>query len=413
VQSEPNNTTDEFSPVLRRYLREQAAIECAGFDADLASAYLEQALTALACRQFEDHLTACPPCRQHLWQLAQLAQQAVLVMEPERVPIAPPLPVPGRLERWREQARQWFRGLREGIEGVEGVRRPAFGLVAPAGLAALAILVGAGIVWQFRPVGEVTDQASSNQVEIRDSALTRPETLQNGSASLAQAPEDGQLAAVTGSVATRGSQAGPAAALKTAGTPGASGASRPGSQPAGESAPRGEAEEAIALQLPIRPRIAAVDQLGIPRPTLQLDQAEQFGQSGLMTVTNIQGGKAAAASRERNPFNSPGPFAGYGGVISNSFAGSVRSRSRDNGGSESIPVASVKMFRDKTFVFNGRFWVDQLSRELMTSRGTIDLVYGDEKFQQLVSEYPPLAGYFELRPVIVVWNGKIYRVNAR
>jgi hypothetical protein len=42
VPSEANNTTDEFSPVLRRHLREQVSLECAGFDADLASAYLEQ-----------------------------------------------------------------------------------------------------------------------------------------------------------------------------------------------------------------------------------------------------------------------------------------------------------------------------------------------------------------------------------
>lgn len=424
MQSESNNTTDEFSPVLRRHLREQVAVECPGFDADLAAAYLEQALVSFVCRQFEEHLAGCPPCRGHLLQLARLASPAevpaasISPVLPARIPEADGV-MPAATGYWW-QSGQWLADL------TAFWRRPVFG---PALALTTAAAVVAAVLWQW-PGARPANPTSSG--EMIAGMAGKPEPREVGLYSGGPASQDASQDLDSPQTSARSANP-----QETGATPGGTPVSpRSESQRAARSAPRrtpgSEADPAARqlasgsapapvgepatpiLQLPIQPRIAATDLLG------QLESAgpgfsalgRQSGDSGLMTVTNMQGKTSSAPARDRNPFNSAGPFSGYGGVISNSFALPATGRSRSGGG-ETIPVASVKILRGKTFVFNGRYWVDQLSRELMTSRGTVELVFGDEKYQQVVSENPGLAAYFELRPVIVVWNGRIYRVTAR
>ena len=397
-------------------------VECPGFDADLAAAYLEQALVSFECRQFEEHLAACQPCRGHLRQLSRLADLAdtpAPVYPEHPVEVVPEVEV----SRWWSPG-QWVAAL------TELWRRPAFG---PAfGLAAVA-LVAAVVLWQWPgtrpaepaaseagemlarlPVGAVEESSEPAGRQDQDLSQISGQTPAGNRETQGSAPAQSPL--VTPDSARGASQrAARSTTRRGAGAATDLAARQMADGVAPSSSPSSSLDQAAAVrQLPIRPRIAATDLAG------QFDQevpgfpvpGRQSGDSGLMTVTNMQGKTSSAPARDRNPFNSAGPFSGYGGVISNSFATPPAGRSR-SAGEETIPVASVKILRGKTFVFNGRYWVDQLSRELMTSRGTVDLVFGDEKYQQVVSENPGLAPYFELRPVIVVWNGRIYRVTVR
>ncbi|HWQ33348.1 MAG TPA: carboxypeptidase regulatory-like domain-containing protein [Blastocatellia bacterium] len=79
---ERNNTINEFSDdfeaALRRHLRRASAAsdDCAGFDPELANAYVENALGATARARFDEHLAACGVCRRHVVELFRLMPQA-------------------------------------------------------------------------------------------------------------------------------------------------------------------------------------------------------------------------------------------------------------------------------------------------------------------------------------------------
>jgi putative zinc finger protein len=96
----------EFETMLRRHLRSGAApvAACAGFDLDVASAYLEGALGGPHLASYESHLAGCAICRRHLIELARLAQAAPSF---EAQPAAEPVRIPAR-DRLKETLAGWF-----------------------------------------------------------------------------------------------------------------------------------------------------------------------------------------------------------------------------------------------------------------------------------------------------------------
>lgn len=75
--------------------------------------------------------------------------------------------------------------------------------------------------------------------------------------------------------------------------------------------------------------------------------------------------------------------------------------------------AQVRRILDKTFTFNGHSWVDDAYQNLTTVSGTFNLSVGDANYDKLVAEFPVLRDYFSLRPVVLVWRGKVYRVSGQ
>jgi hypothetical protein len=65
-----------FDKLLRAGLRRSAAggVSCAGFDPDLANAYIEHVLMGEARSGYEQHLSYCAPCRSNVAVLARMAQ---------------------------------------------------------------------------------------------------------------------------------------------------------------------------------------------------------------------------------------------------------------------------------------------------------------------------------------------------
>jgi hypothetical protein len=65
--------------LLRSYLKQQKQpeINCEGFDADLASLYLERVLTEKETARYEIHLYECSPCRNSVVALAHFAEQEI------------------------------------------------------------------------------------------------------------------------------------------------------------------------------------------------------------------------------------------------------------------------------------------------------------------------------------------------
>ncbi len=83
-----NDFSDEFEAALRRHLKRVNAVAetCAGFDPELASAYVENALGTAARARFENHLSECAVCRRHVvdrFRLMPPSERPIITAEPE------------------------------------------------------------------------------------------------------------------------------------------------------------------------------------------------------------------------------------------------------------------------------------------------------------------------------------------
>lgn len=372
MPSETNNTTDEFSPVVRRFLREREMVECHGFDIDLATAYLEQSLTARVQLDFEGHLADCPPCRRHLAELVQLAQLAESPVANQ--PLAA-LPATPEVFRAAETDRSWLAALREAFTAP--FRMPAFGVV---GVALLVALVTAGLVWN-RAADPQTPADPASQVASRTDPSGQPPV-------------------------------GPAPNLTTAitsGTPSAPGieASRRRemtSQPAAAAGTRNATPEstlAAATEVD-RPALPTATELDRQVPALRAPESVNQPRSSLQVNVNTGQRNSRSASTFRMP--------DFGEI--NGFTAPRQTRPFANAAESDLePV--VRIIHGKTFKLEGRTWVDQDYHQLMRSNGSVTMVRGDQTFEKLVADTPILADFFSLRNVTVVWNGKVYRVLAQ
>jgi len=376
VPSETNNTTDEFSPVVRRFLREREMVDCHGFDIDLATAYLEQSLTARVQLDFEGHLADCPPCRRHLTELAQLAQLAQLAGSAVANEPLAPLPAAAEIFRAAEPDRSWLAALREAFTAP--FRMPAFGVV---GVALLVALVTAGLVWN-RAADPQTPADPASQLASRTEPSGQVSNLINHTGDTG--PTTSGTPGATASEATRQRertvQPGAATTTRTA-TP--------------------ESTLAAATEVD-RPALPVATELDRQVPTLRAPESVNQPRSSLQLNVNTGQRNSRSASTFRMP-----DFAEVNG-----FAAPRQPRSFANP-AESDLESVVRIIHGKTFKLEGRTWVDQEYHQLMRSNGSVTMVRGDQNYEKLVADTPILADFFSLRNVTVVWNGKVYRVLAQ
>ena len=72
--------------------------------------------------------------------------------------------------------------------------------------------------------------------------------------------------------------------------------------------------------------------------------------------------------------------------------------------------ALTRKIHDKTFRFDRGRWVDQQFKPgLLYIRVRIDR--GSEQYKKILSDIPALQPFFDLGPVIVVWELKVYEVR--
>ena len=102
VNTNSNNLEPEFDALLKAHLKTHVTTtECAGFDFETASAYLERTLQSKASALYEDHLAGCASCRNQVVELSRLMPAETVVA------VAPP-PVRAK---WSE----WFSGWKLGM----------------------------------------------------------------------------------------------------------------------------------------------------------------------------------------------------------------------------------------------------------------------------------------------------------
>ena len=151
VNTNSNNLEPEFDALLKVHINTHNAVtECAGFDFDTASAYLEHTLQSKASALYEDHLAGCASCRNQVVELSRL-----MPAEPVVASAVPPIRA-----KWSE----WFSGWK-------------LGMIAGLGTATAAILLFTMVAIQRQDSPQAVAQtnevaAPSMAVPLADDSFT-------------------------------------------------------------------------------------------------------------------------------------------------------------------------------------------------------------------------------------------------
>lgn len=405
--NESENINDDFSPALRRHLRGRVAVECSGIDADLAAAYLERALTGLACRQFEDHLADCPPCRRGLLELSQLN----LLLGEDTAPAVVSQVPPPQADRGRGMG-DWLRGF--DLAGLLGLRG-GFSLPMVGLASAAVVLIVSGVVWQLRrePATGFSPQIAVNQDSLPGDLSRTPSV-------------ESSVAAVAGGGTTKALES--ASQELPANLPRNLKDTIVGKLPAIQSASQSDAAESVARRaasgLQARsssPDLKGTDQKGpdqklpdlklvvmpnmteIP-PMVAVSRLVPKPEDNPMRILQLPESRSRRLAEDSSQFR-------YGRMVGG-FMPQGRARLSTEL-TDRLNSAQVRRILDKTFTFNGHSWVDDAYQNLTTVSGTVNLSVGDATYDKLVAEFPALRDYFSLRPVVLVWRGKVYRVSGQ
>ena len=76
------------------------------------------------------------------------------------------------------------------------------------------------------------------------------------------------------------------------------------------------------------------------------------------------------------------------------------------------PVRQGRIVAGKTFRQENGVWIDD-DFSSSSSLPVVRLTRDSEAYQQTLKDNPGLKPYFDLKPVLVVWQGKVYRVENK
>jgi len=415
VALEQHNTAFEFETMLRRHLSQGGAMveACAGFDADTASAYLENVLGQIARSRYESHLAGCPSCRRHVIGLSQLLQlpQVSPQAETQTSPSAKP---ESTWAKWKTAAAGWF--------DIPAWNR---GWATAGAGAAVLLAVMATQYWRQAPPAEI---AGANMVS---SASPTGNTVFDSQTQSAASTE--QLIAIGDS--SRQQQT----LMRSIGVPAPEvtpnlGSAAPVSTleiEAGKVMAATAATRPVITTLPVPPNSSGQIVTSFGQNLASSQPAIRFDASPVPPVPEMPapgtGDTVAAAetakiiaplnpspsdnpmtrSRRASPTPTPKTLGGF------SFLPSGKSETERKAELKEIEEGAPKLLtvrvRDKIFSFQGGMWVDHAYKPDMAWRVT-KLMRDSEEYKQALATEPQLKEFFERSAVIVVWKDKIYKV---
>jgi hypothetical protein len=433
VALERNNTTTQFEPgcdpefeqVLRRHLKLGGApvVACAGFDADKASAFLENALSSTAHAKFESHLAGCPVCRRHLIELSHLIG-----------PISTPVPVHVKTDRLAA-LKQWFDFSSWGWKQ------------QTAGLAATALLIGAvsSPLWLTRYASkrmpaDIAVSFPAGQVEALTAPVEYRERVETPAAGTAESPASNADLDLS---RQRSNEAGAAPQEQ------ATGAAKPQipapSVPArveNSSIVQDMARESVfnaanRIELPIisntgysPPPVAsfqprATDILPLPivtpapePPRAEADAAAAPSSPNLLSLKvspkasdnpmlDVKGEQRAKTASTQKPFARVGLTS-----LLPIGRGVLEVKPASPATEEEGTRPLFRKIRDRRFRLENDIWVDEDYTNNMRWRVKL-LIRGSSEYEAALVEEPQLKIFFEKAPILVMWDGTIYKVIVR
>lgn len=439
---ETNNTAMEFDAMLRRHLsRGGSMVEaCAGFDADTASAYLEDVLSTPSRSRYDAHLAGCPACRRHVIELSRLIIHPQIAQSPQPVQIPIAEPVSGwsaKWERLRSAAADWASGFD---------LAPAKWGLATTGAAA-AVLLGIFSIQLWR------QQQSFNQSSRETTAVsTVPDLNQTPQATPGNPIETvNQPGLITGNQAT-----GPQTSNLTNSVPKPvlgpmqTGPSTIAAFPnvSGEGVNRQVAlNTAFAISDAAAPARFGPQVLTLPQPPAVAGNLALNSAGGAQSVSfparagavapppspepadrSVQKSGESVVAARINPLPSDNPMVRKGkkdGRENKETAPrSVFDKAlsflptRDSDAERKLEETEVEKdapklltirVRDKVLSYQSGMWVDHAYKPEMAWRVT-KLVRDSEEFNQVLAGDPQLKEFFERGPILVIWKDKIYKV---
>ena len=400
----------EFDAMLRRHLKQGGSpvAACNGFDADLASAYLENALGKHSRADFEQHLSACAPCRGHLVALSRLMPAPAPASMPVREAVAE-----GR-SRWRE-FREWLAAVLD-----PGAWRLDWQTMGLAGAAA-AILLLALVAQPWRrddPAGStvaVTSVPAPAAPAVAD-AIPSP-TVDNPEAALVAGASDAAKTQIPRPEVTPQPGADPTSNEIDASS------NRLALQPAAPAAAPPTLPSASLESVRELPQTFAAPPVQAPAPNfagsidLAQDEPSRLGPSPednpMRTIST-----SAAKRRERQAERAPA--AAKPNWIDRAMAFAPTRKSTDKAAAPPATQSAedenarylIVRVHNRVFRRENGTWIDQEYKPEMQWRLT-KLVYGSPEFQRILEQEPQLKPYFDKRSIIVVWRDKIYKVTEK
>lgn len=401
-----NNLEPEFDTLLKAHVKRQTDVAvCSRFNPDDASAYLERAMSKVALTSYEEHLASCAACRRQLIELSRLMPTQTIMSEA--------LPVqPSFKERWNE----WFSGWRLGaLAGLSAVAATGLLVVvlmnrqsADNALSQVAVSKPESAIQPTpaAPVGEALDR-----VKETTNADLAP------SASIA--PKQDKQSVISGDAQTAASNTPPVLADPASGT-----AAAPPPPPPATPAPSATKNETDAKELAANQTKAiganrgqnlnVQTQSGPEVNQLQVDRAMELKKQEMRPgVAADSVAPKPAPPAKKSPAESEETFA----VRERSEVADVAKKRKDDARpaapTANAPARSTTSSRtvgSKTFRRENGMWVDNEYNPNNNS-SVIRLTNESDAYKQTLKENPGLKPYFDLKPVIVIWQGKVYRVE--
>jgi hypothetical protein len=440
VALEQNNTALQFEPgfdpeferILQRHLKHGGApvAACGGFDADTASAFLENALSVAARSAYESHLAGCPACRRHAIELSRLMQSV-----PQRE--ATPTAVPSILAKWKTAIAGWF--------DVSSWRWNW----QTAGLATAAVVVAAVA---FRPWQQMSRQELGfNQIPAAAVSISADPSGIGGTGE-AVAPPLASPAPTTVAGALLAEQQRELDAMarrdaakemsvpKPAGTP-------LGNQPVALSYSATESRTAFQPTMPSFAPSAPVTAPASPQP-VSLERASPPPSTPaelpteLRTVAKATPAESAESladvseakesaqapsrlglSSEDNPMRDKKAKSDRGAAKAKPswYDRAMAFVPGRKGEDQATPIIRdeaegrflIRRFHNRVFRFENGVWVDQEYRDDLMKWRVTKLIAGSEEFKQVLAAEPQLKAYFDKAPILVIWRDKIYKVATK
>ena len=406
---EQNNTAFEFETMLRRHLSQGAMTEpCAGFDADMTNAYLENALGTATRTRYESHLAGCSSCRHHLIQLSQLIQQPQT--EPQFAPFVKPVSI---WSHWKSVVAEWIEAFNASM-GKQGW--------ATAGAAAVVLMTVVSVqLWRQQQSAAPTEQPGQTSLAAVGNS--------NGAAPTSSPSlETGGNSGLANFIDNQNSQR---LALNQVPTPQVSpmpvDPSVTATQPL---APGGKSgSELIATVPPSPPQTAtsnlfpsfsdkttftapaqpvSVEMVAPPPPVFEIEKSDSVVAAHINPSPSdnpMKKAKSDTSKPVRSAFDKALSF------MPTRKADGGRKLEEKEIEPDAPKVLSIRR-RDKVFNYQGGFWIDSAYKPEMAWRVT-KLAYDSEEYKQLLASEPLLKDYFAHGPAIVVWKDKIYKAVSK
>lgn len=417
----------DFEPMLRRHLARggSTVTACTGFDFDLASAYLESALSGAARTRYDAHLAGCPACRRHVIELSRLTQS--LSASPATGPTV--IKQGAVTQSWKAALTVWWQDLAErfspgwqwqtwgmagaalavvlGISGLTVWRQmsseranlaavttqsvPQAGVLAssspdllnpasqPSTPEASPAFVGANTATAQpgvpRPRVDVTPQASLPQEDL--AVTMRDRGPVNGNPTLAIAP--GASAASNFSFSARSTEALPPAA------------------PSG-----------LIAAVPGRPVPVRMESVPSPSGAEEVIVSAPPDNNARLTPSPSDNPMLKRKSPERRPAWADRVM----GFLPQNNASAERKTESVKEDDESLKPITTRI-QDKVFRFERGVWIDQEYKPTLMSWRVLKLNRGSKEYEQVLAAEPQLKEFFSHGPMLLVWKNKIYKVVGK